>query len=130
MSAPASELPLAELAAPPARLAGLRRLLGDPLGLAGLILVALFLAGAFLAAWIAPYDPNAIDVQARLGGPSLAHLAGTDQLGRDTFSRVLHGGRVALQVAAWSISISLLVGILLGLKARSAEAANSMVGRC
>ena len=89
-----------DLSAAPARFAGLRRLLADPLGLAGLVLVALFLLSALLAPWIAPYDPNALDLRARLGGPSLAHLAGTDQLGRDTFSRVLHGGRVALQVAA------------------------------
>jgi peptide/nickel transport system permease protein len=129
-SAPATEVgagsqprtadPGAQLAEPlpePKHFAGLRRLLADPLGLAGLILVALFLASALLAPWIAPYDPNAIDVRARLGGPSLAHLAGTDQLGRDTFSRVLHGGRVALQVAAWSISAALVLGILLGMLA-------------
>jgi peptide/nickel transport system permease protein len=107
----------AEALPEPTRFAGLRRLLADRLGLAGLILVALFLASAILAPWIAPYDPNAIDVRARLGGPSLGHLAGTDQLGRDTFSRVLHGGRVALQVAAWSISVSLMLGMLLGMLA-------------
>jgi peptide/nickel transport system permease protein len=117
VSAPASELPFAELGAAPARFAGVRRLLADPLGLVGLILVALFLLSALLAPWIAPYDPNAIDVKARLGGPALAHLAGTDQLGRDTFSRVLHGGRVALQVALWSISVSLVIGVLLGMLA-------------
>jgi peptide/nickel transport system permease protein len=113
VSAPASELALA----PPARFAGLRRLLADPLGRAGLLLVALVLLGSLLAPWLAPYDPNALDVRARLEGPSLAHLAGTDQLGRDTFSRVLYGGRVALKVAAWSISTSLLLGLLLGMLA-------------
>jgi peptide/nickel transport system permease protein len=101
----------------PGRLPRLRRLLADPLGLTGLILVAFFLTSALFAHWLAPYDPNALDVRARLGGPSLAHLAGTDQLGRDTFSRVLFGGRVALQVAAWSISTSLVLGILLGMLA-------------
>ncbi len=89
----------------------------DPLGLTGLILVALFLASAIFAHWLTPYDPNALDVRARLAAPSLAHLAGTDQLGRDTFSRVLYGGRVALQVAAWSISLSLVLGVLLGMLA-------------
>ena len=112
MSAPASDV----LAAPE-RFAGLRRLLADPLGLAGLILVGLFLLGALLAPWLSPYDPNALDVRARLEGPSLAHLAGTDQLGRDTFSRILHGGRVALQVAFWSIAASLLLGTALGMLA-------------
>ena len=121
MGAPAASTdpgaPLAEPLPEPRRFAGLRRLFADPLGLAGLTLVALFLTSALLAPWIAPYDPSAIDVRARLGGPSLAHLPGTDQLGRDTFSRVLHGGRVALQVAAWSISASLALGILLGMLA-------------
>jgi peptide/nickel transport system permease protein len=115
VSAPASEFCPRLL--PAARLPRLRRLLGDPLGLTGLILVALFLTGALFADWLAPYDPSALDVRARLGGPSLAHLAGTDQLGRDTFSRVLYGGRVALQVAAWSISVSLALGILFGMLA-------------
>jgi peptide/nickel transport system permease protein len=108
VSAPASEIALARPT---------RRLLADPLGLAGLVLVAAFLLGALLAPWLAPYDPNALDVRARLEGPSLAHFAGTDQLGRDTFSRVLHGGQVALQVAAWSIGTSLLLGLLLGMLA-------------
>ncbi len=118
MSAPASELlPRSLPAARPQRLPRLRRLLVDPLGLAGMLLVAAFLASALFAHGLAPYDPNALDVRARLGGPSLAHLAGTDQLGRDTFSRVLFGGRVALQVAAWSISVSLVLGILLGMLA-------------
>ena len=118
MSAPASDLaPLAVIDAGSTRFIGLRRLLRDPLGLAGLILVAAFLASALFAHWLAPYDPNALDVRARLGGPSLAHLAGTDQLGRDTFSRVLFGGRVALEVAAWAISVSLVLGILFGMLA-------------
>jgi peptide/nickel transport system permease protein len=118
VSAPASDFsPLILPDARPERFSGLRCLLADPQGLAGLILVALFLTSALFAHWLAPYDPNALDVRARLGGPSLAHLAGTDQLGRDTFSRVLYGGRVALQVAFWSISVSLLLGILLGMLA-------------
>ncbi len=118
MSAPASDFaPLLVPDARPERFPGLRRLLVDPQGLAGLILVALFLASALFAHGLAPYDPSALDVRARLGGPSLAHLAGTDQLGRDTFSRVLYGGRVALEVAFWSISVSLGLGILLGMLA-------------
>jgi peptide/nickel transport system permease protein len=117
VSARASELPLLDDSQASARFAGLRRLLADPLGLTGLVLVALFFASAIFAYWLAPFDPNAIDVRARLALPSLAHLAGTDQLGRDTFSRVLYGGRVALEVAAWAISISLVLGVLLGMMA-------------
>jgi peptide/nickel transport system permease protein len=99
------------------RQTALRRLLRDPLGLLGLVLVALFVLGALFADLLAPYDPNALNVQARLEGPSLAHLAGTDQLGRDTLSRILHGGRVALQVAAVAIALSLGLGVLLGMLA-------------
>jgi len=84
-------------------------------GMFGLILVVLFFASAIFAPWIAPYDPNALDIPARMQGPSWAHLAGTDQLGRDTFSRVLFGGRVALKIAAIGVSASLALGIALGI---------------
>ncbi|MEX2201964.1 MAG: ABC transporter permease [Dongiaceae bacterium] len=84
-------------------------------GMFGLTLVLLFFASAIFAPWIAPYDPNALDIPARMQGPSWAHLAGTDQLGRDTFSRVLYGGRVALKIAAIGVSASLALGIVLGI---------------
>jgi peptide/nickel transport system permease protein len=84
-------------------------------GVFGLLLVLLFFASAIFANWLAPYDPNALDIPARLSGPNWAHWAGTDQLGRDTFSRVLYGGRVALKIAALGVSISLAVGLLLGM---------------
>ena len=87
----------------------------DPLGALGATLVALFVLSAALAPWIAPYDPNALDVPARLQGPSPAHLLGTDNLGRDVFSRVLYGGRIALGVALTAVGLSLVAGILLGL---------------
>jgi peptide/nickel transport system permease protein len=77
----------------------------------------LFFASAIFAPWIAPYDPNALDIPARLSDPSWTHLAGTDQLGRDTFSRVLYGGRVALKIAAIGVSVSLFLGLLFGILA-------------
>lgn len=86
-------------------------------GVFGLVLVVLFFASAIFAPWIAPYDPNALDIPARLSDPSWVHLAGTDQLGRDTFSRVLYGGRVALKIAAIGVSISLFFGLLFGILA-------------
>jgi len=95
----------------------LRRILRDPLGFFGLLLVLLVVAGAGLAEWLAPYDPNAINVRARFEAPSLTHLMGTDQLGRDTFSRVLMGGRIALQVALAAIGLSLGIGLVLGMMA-------------
>lgn len=87
------------------------------LGVFGLVLVVLFFASAIFAPWVAPYDPNALDIPARLSDPSWVHLAGTDQLGRDTFSRVLYGGRVALKIAAIGVSLSLFIGLLLGVLA-------------
>lgn len=84
-------------------------------GVVGLILVILFFASALFAPLIAPYDPYQMDIPQRLSGPTRAHIAGTDQLGRDTFSRVLYGGRVALKIAAIGVSIAFSVGLLLGM---------------
>ncbi len=92
-------------------------LLANRQGMAGLILVLAFFASAIFAPWLAPYDPNQLDIPARLVGPSLDHIAGTDQLGRDVFSRVIYGGRVALKIAAIGVSVSLFVGMLLGMLA-------------
>jgi len=86
-------------------------------GVFGLVLVVLFFVSAIFAPWIAPYDPNALDIPARLSDPGWAHFAGTDQLGRDTFSRVLYGGRVALKIAAIGVSLSLFLGLVFGILA-------------
>jgi peptide/nickel transport system permease protein len=117
VSAPISE-PAFAAVAPPEESAfadALRRLLRDPLGALGALLVLLFVLSAALAPWIAPYDPNALDVPARLQGPSFDHVLGTDNLGRDVFSRVLYGGRIALGVALTAVGLSLIAGTLLGL---------------
>ena len=82
-----------------------------------LILVSLFFVAAIFAPMLATHDPLALDIPNRLLGPTPEHWAGTDQLGRDTFSRVLYGGRVALQVAAIGVSISLILGLGLGMLA-------------
>jgi peptide/nickel transport system permease protein len=95
----------------------LRRLLGNWQGLTGIVLVMLFLISAIFAPLLAPYDPNALDIPARLSGPTWQHIAGTDQLGRDTFSRVLYGGRVALYVATIGVSVSMVFGLLFGMLA-------------
>ena len=87
----------------------------DPLGLAGLAIVGTLVASAALAGWIVPYDPSGLDVKHRLQGPSPAHLLGTDQLGRDTFSRMIMGGRVALQVALPAVAGAMAVGLTLGM---------------
>ena len=95
----------------------LHRISRDPLGLLGLILVVLIIASALLAGLIAPYDPIKLNIIDRLQGPSVDHLLGTDQLGRDLFSRVLYGGQVALKVAFISIAAALGIGVFLGMLA-------------
>jgi peptide/nickel transport system permease protein len=89
----------------------------QPLGGLSLGLVALLIAGALLAPQLASHDPAAIDLDARFEGPSASHWLGTDHLGRDTWSRVLFGLRVALRVALSATAIALSVGLLLGLLA-------------
>lgn len=93
----------------------IKRISSDPLGLIGLCLVTLMVVSALGASIFAPYDPIQLNIMERLQGPSAKHLLGTDQLGRDLFSRVLFGGQVALKVAFLSIGSALIVGIVLGL---------------
>ena len=93
----------------------IKRISSDPLGLLGLCLVTLMVVSALGASIFAPYDPIQLNIIDRLQGPSANHLLGTDQLGRDLFSRVLFGGQVALKVAFLTIGLALIVGIVLGL---------------
>ncbi len=69
-----------------------RHLIRDRVGLVGLVIVTLIIGSALFAPLIAPYDPVALNIPDRVQGPSFEHLLGTDQLGRDTFSRVIYGG--------------------------------------
>lgn len=94
-----------------------RALLADPVGLAGLAIVVLFLSMAVFAPWIAPYDPVALDVKAKFQTPSAAHWAGTDHLGRDLLSRIIWGARLALGIAITSVGIAGGLGLILGLVA-------------
>lgn len=89
--------------------------LGNRLGLLGFVLVAMFFISALCAPWLATHDPNQLDIPARLSGPSADHWLGADQLGRDTYSRILYGGRVALKVAAIGVTASLTIGLILGM---------------
>ena len=91
-------------------------------GAVGLLIVILVLACAMLAPWIATHNPNTLDVMNRFAGPSGNHWLGTDHLGRDLFSRMVHGASVAMKVAILSITASLTVGTALGILAAYAPA--------
>ncbi|MEA2661567.1 MAG: peptide/nickel transport system permease protein, partial [Chloroflexota bacterium] len=94
-----------------------RRLLGDPAGLTGAILVVLALVAAVLAPVLSPHAPDAMNQQSQLKGPSLTFLLGTDELGRDLLSRMLWGARVSLQVAVIAVTVSGIIGVAIGLAA-------------
>lgn len=91
------------------------RVFSDPAGAVGAIFVTIIVLVAIFAPWLAPYGPADIDVTQRLAGPSPEHWLGTDQLGRDTLSRLIHGARIALGVALPAVLLGALVGTALGL---------------
>ncbi len=86
-------------------------------GLVGGIFIAIMLACALFANWLAPYDPNAQNILSRFAGPSLTHLLGTDYLGRDILSRIIFGCRIAVLVAFGSVTLSSVFGVFLGVVA-------------
>lgn len=81
----------------------------------GLTIVSIFIGIALFAPFIAPYDPSSINVKEIFLPPSRTHLFGTDELGRDLFSRVVYGSRVSLFVGFVAVIISITIGTLLGL---------------
>ncbi len=95
--------------------------LGDivrqPLGALGFIIIALFFVTVIFAPLIAPYHYADQDIPNRNQGPSETYMLGTDHLGRDIFSRLVYGSRIALGTALPSVAIALSAGILLGLTA-------------
>jgi peptide/nickel transport system permease protein len=95
----------------------LAKLFRRKLVLAGAIILTSVALLALFAPWIAPYDPMALKILDRLQGPRAAHWFGTDELGRDVFSRVIFGARYSLLIGAMVVLISMLCGVLLGLVA-------------
>lgn len=92
----------------------LRRLVRRKLVLVCLIILVLMIVAAIAAPWIAPYPPRKMDIAQRLSPPSLAHWFGTDEFGRDTFSRCLFGAQLSLTVGFWTVLVSLVCGTALG----------------
>lgn len=92
-------------------------LLRNPLAVAAIVFLLLLLAAAVFGDALAPHDPTAASVRDRLQPPSTAHPFGTDELGRDIFSRVLVAASVSLQVGIIAVGIALTAGVTLGLLA-------------
>lgn len=96
-------------------LAILRGLLRDPVGCTALAILAVVLVLAFFAPLIAQFDPLIQDRRAVLKAPSLVHWFGTDDIGRDVFSRVLYGTRISLFVGLMVVVVTMIVGGLVGM---------------
>jgi peptide/nickel transport system permease protein len=86
----------------------------NPLATTGLVLVAILVILAVFASWIAPQDPARIDLPARLSAASTAHWCGTDELGRDIFSRLIYGSRISMLVGSCVVAVSLALGLVVG----------------
>ncbi|HRN17664.1 MAG: ABC transporter permease [Trueperaceae bacterium] len=93
------------------------RLWRNRVGFIGFVVALLVVAAAVLGPWLAPYDPLVQSIRERFQGPSAAHLLGTDNFGRDTLSRILHGYRTSVLVSLGAVAIATVVGGGLGLLA-------------
>lgn len=87
----------------------------SPLNVVALVIITLFMFLAIFGPFITPYDPLVPSIQDRLLAPSSSHLFGTDELGRDVFSRVIAGARISLGIATVILAIAIPVGTLIGL---------------
>lgn len=92
----------------------LHRFLKNKLAMIGFVLLTLFVLAAVLAPILTNYLRDTIDLMSIESRPSLKHLLGTDELGRDVFTRLLYGGRVSLGVALSATILQLLIGVTLG----------------
>lgn len=90
------------------------RVRGRPSLAAGLLLVGIVLLAALFAPWIAPYRPDAVALDQRLLSPGALHWAGTDEVGRDLFSRILWGLRASLSAGLAIVAVASLAGTLIG----------------
>jgi peptide/nickel transport system permease protein len=94
-----------------------KKLISDRRALIGLFIIALLVIGVVTVSWWAKYDPYQCDLQNIAQPPSLKHLLGTDELGRDVLTRIFYGGRISLSLGVVSVGIGLIAGIPLGMLA-------------
>ncbi len=86
----------------------------NKLALFSLLFILLVIVAAIFAPYISPYNPDKINVNVILQPPSFTHWLGTDQLGRDVFSRLIYGSRISIEVGFIAVSISLFIGVITG----------------
>jgi peptide/nickel transport system permease protein len=91
-----------------------KRFLRNRIAVAGSVIVLFLFCVSLLAPWLAPYDPNAIDLKNVLAPPSGGHPLGTDPLGRDVLSRMIWGAGISLKVGFIATGIAILIGTILG----------------
>lgn len=100
--------------APERRFVGLKIFMKHKFAVGGLIVILALVLIAVFAPLIATHDPNYVDLMASRQGPSRAHLLGTDDIGRDVFSRVIYGSRISLSVGIVAVTIYVVIGTVLG----------------
>lgn len=105
MTAPAEQLSTARASAPRLPLSAV----------AAIVLLGTWIVLAMAAAWIAPYDPDQVDLFNILQAPSAAHWFGTDQVGRDVLSRIIYGARIDLMMCVLGVVPALVIGTTIGL---------------
>jgi peptide/nickel transport system permease protein len=94
-----------------------KRFLRRPLAVVGLLVALTFVLAAVFAPVVAPHDPSTIDVNALLAPPSLDHLLGTDELGRDVLSRTIFGARASIQAGVLATMLAMLIAVPIGVAA-------------
>src|SRR5262245_3070575 len=93
----------------------IRAMRSKPLGALGGVLIVVLVLTAILAPMLAPYDPVKIKSSDRLQAPSVNHLLGTDDFGRDILSRVIYGARVSMLLGLGAVAISTLLAVVIGI---------------
>lgn len=91
-----------------------RRLLNNRVGMVGATVILLNLMVAIMAPVLATYDPLKIDIALQSAPPSAEHWFGTDEYGRDIYSRVIYGARISLYISLFSVFVSTLMGVIIG----------------
>lgn len=111
------DITLAAEAAPPLpkRASVLRRFMRHKLAVLGVVIILLLMIGSAGAAWIAPFAPDEIDIANRYAAPFTAgHILGSDDLGRDVFTRLLYAGQISLSVGIAAMLVTVIVGFAVG----------------